>query len=79
VAVRYALGAPLRPLVVSYYTRKQTFIMTSYVHMYNEQCPDEIVPDKSTSTILRNASLAHKQDSSGSLLLKTNQLNRIYM
>jgi hypothetical protein len=47
--------------------------------MYNEQCPDEIVPDKSTSTTLRNPLLAHKHDSAGSLLLKTNQLNRVYM
>ncbi|KAH0813432.1 hypothetical protein GEV33_009359 [Tenebrio molitor] len=42
-------------------------------------CPDEIVPNKSTSTTLRNPSLAHKHDSAGSLLLKTNQLNRVYM
>jgi hypothetical protein len=44
----------------------------------HEQCPDEIVPNKSTSTTLRNPSLAHKHDSAGSLLLKTNQLNRVY-
>jgi hypothetical protein len=47
--------------------------------MPNNQYPDEIVPDKSTSTTLRNPSLAHKHDSAGSLLLKTNQLNRVYM
>jgi hypothetical protein len=51
----------------------------SYSGMYYEQCPDEIVPDKSTSTTLRNPSLALKHDSAGSLLLKTNQLNRVYM
>jgi hypothetical protein len=45
----------------------------------HNQCPDEIVPDKSTSTSLRNPSLAHKHDSAGSLLLKTNQLNRVYL
>jgi hypothetical protein len=45
----------------------------------NDQCPDEIVPNKSTSTTLRNPSLAHKHDSAGSLLLKANQLNRVYM
>jgi hypothetical protein len=45
----------------------------------NEQCPDEIVPEKSTSTTLRNPSYAHKQDSADSLLLKTNQLNCVYM
>jgi hypothetical protein len=45
----------------------------------NKQCPDEIVPNKSTSTTLRNPSLAHKHDSAGSLLLKANQLNRVYM
>jgi hypothetical protein len=45
----------------------------------DDQCPDEIVPDKSTSTTLRNPSLAHKHDSAGSLLLKANQLNRVYM
>jgi hypothetical protein len=44
-----------------------------------KQCPDEIVTDKSTSTTLRNPSLAHKHDSAGSLLLKANQLNRVYM
>jgi hypothetical protein len=47
--------------------------------MYNNQCPDEIVPYKSTSTTLRNPSLAHKHDSAGSLLLKANQLNRVYV
>jgi hypothetical protein len=47
--------------------------------VYYKQRPDEIVPDKSTSTTLRNPSLAHKHDSAGSLLLKTNQLNRVYM
>ncbi|KAH0818145.1 hypothetical protein GEV33_004647 [Tenebrio molitor] len=31
-------------------------------------CPDEIVPDKSTSTTLRNPSLAHKHDSAGSVI-----------
>jgi hypothetical protein len=47
--------------------------------LYYNQCPDEIVPAKSTSTTLRNPSLSHKHDSVGSLLLKTNQLNRVYM
>jgi hypothetical protein len=46
--------------------------------VYNMQCSEEIVPDKSTSTTLRNPSLAHKYDSAGSLLFKANQLNRIY-
>jgi hypothetical protein len=32
--------------------------------LYYYQCPDEIVPNKSTSTTLRNPSLAHKHDSS---------------
>jgi hypothetical protein len=40
-----------------------TFIMSYH------QCADEIVPDKSTSTTLRNPSRAHKHDSAGSLLL----------
>ncbi|KAH0813471.1 hypothetical protein GEV33_009320 [Tenebrio molitor] len=43
------------------------------------ECPDEIVPNKSTNTTLRNPSLAHKHDSARSLLLKTNQLNRVYI
>jgi hypothetical protein len=49
------------------------------MHVCNHQCSDEIVPDKSTSTTLRNPSLAHKHDSAGSLLLKANQLNRVYI
>jgi hypothetical protein len=36
------------------------------VYLYYYQCPDEIVPNKSTSTTLRNPSLAHKHDSAGS-------------
>jgi hypothetical protein len=50
-----------------------------FLSVDDNQCPDEIVPDKLTSTTLRNPSLAHKHDSTGSLLLKTNQLNRVYM
>jgi hypothetical protein len=34
---------------------------------------------QSTSTPLRNPSLAYKHDSAGSLLFKANQLNRVYM
>jgi hypothetical protein len=33
---------------------------------------------QSTSTTLRNPSLAHKHDSAGSLLFKATQLNRVY-
>jgi hypothetical protein len=58
--------------------RKNICIILLQIHTHN-QCPDEIVPNKSTSTTLRNPSLAHKHDSAGSLLLKTNQLNRVYM
>jgi hypothetical protein len=35
--------------------------------LVNVQCPDEIVPDKSTSTTLRNTPLTYKHDSAGSL------------
>jgi hypothetical protein len=40
--------------------------------------PDEIVPDKSTSTILRNTLLTYKHDSAGSFSITGNQLNRVY-
>jgi hypothetical protein len=49
----------------------------SFIH--DEQCPDEIVPDKSTSTTLGNPSLAHKDDSARSLSITGNQLNRVYV
>jgi hypothetical protein len=45
---------------------------------YN-QCPDEIVPDKSTSTTLRNTPLTYKHDSAGSFSITGNQLNRVYV
>jgi hypothetical protein len=44
---------------------------------YN-QCPDEIVPDKSTNTTLRNTPLTYKHDSAGSFSTTGNQLNRVY-
>jgi hypothetical protein len=45
----------------------------------NDQCPDEIVPDKSTSTTLRNTPLTYKHDSAGSFSITGNQLNRVYV
>jgi hypothetical protein len=55
--------------------------MLAYFHelVSDHQCPDEIVPDKSTSTTLRNPSLAHKHDSASSLSITGNQLNRVYV
>jgi hypothetical protein len=47
--------------------------------MINEQCPDEIVPDKSISTTLRNTPLTYKHDSAGSFSITGNQLNRVYV
>jgi hypothetical protein len=44
-----------------------------------DQCPDEIVPDKSTSTTLRNTPLTYKHDSAGSFSVTGNQLNRVYV
>jgi hypothetical protein len=46
---------------------------------HDEQCPDEIVPDKSTSTTLRNTPLTYKHDSAGSFSITGNQLNRVYV
>jgi hypothetical protein len=43
----------------------------------HNQCPDEIVPDKSTSTTLRNTPLTYKHDSAGSFSITGNQLNRV--
>jgi hypothetical protein len=43
------------------------------------QCPDEIVPDKSTSTTLRNTPLTYKHDSAGLFSITGNQLNRVYV
>jgi hypothetical protein len=45
----------------------------------DEQCPDEIVPDKSTSTTLRNTPLTYKHDSAGSFSITRIQLNRVYV
>jgi hypothetical protein len=45
----------------------------------HNQCPDEIVPDKSTSTTLRNTPLTYKHDSAGSFSITGNQLNRVYL
>jgi hypothetical protein len=47
--------------------------------MINQQCPDEIVPDKSTSTTLRNTPLTYKHDSADSFSITGNQLNRVYV
>jgi hypothetical protein len=44
-----------------------------------DQGPDEIVPDKSTSTTLRNTPLTYKHDSAGSFSITGNQLNRVYV
>jgi hypothetical protein len=46
---------------------------------YDNQCPDEIVPNKSTSTTLRNTPLTYKHDSAGSFTITGNQLNRVYV
>jgi hypothetical protein len=46
---------------------------------YDNQCPDEIVPNKSTSTTLRNTLLTYKHDSAGSFTITGNQLNRVYV
>ncbi|KAJ3615920.1 hypothetical protein MTP99_005959 [Tenebrio molitor] len=41
---------------------------------YNDnQCPDEIVPNKSTSTTLRNTPLTYKHDSAGSFTITLNK------
>jgi hypothetical protein len=45
----------------------------------DQQCPDEIVPHKSTSTTLRNTPLTYKHDSAGSFSITGNQLNRVYV
>jgi hypothetical protein len=55
-------------------SRKSKFIDLIY-----HQCPDEIVPDKSTSTTLRNTPLTYKHDSAGSFSITGNQLNRVYV
>jgi hypothetical protein len=47
--------------------------------MIIDQCPDETVPDKSTSTAPRNTPLTHKHDSAGSLSITGNQRNRVYV
>jgi hypothetical protein len=44
-----------------------------------DQCPDEIVLDKSTSTTLRNTPPTYKHDSAGSFSITGNQLNRVYV
>jgi hypothetical protein len=49
------------------------------VIVYYDQCPDEIVPHKSTSTTLRNTPLTYKHDSAGSFSITGNQLNRVYV
>jgi hypothetical protein len=46
---------------------------------YNKQCPDEIVPHKSTSNTLRNTPLTYKHDSAGLLSITGNQRNRVYV
>jgi hypothetical protein len=43
------------------------------------QCSDEIVPNKSTSTTLRNNPLTYKHDSAGSFSITGDQLNRVYV
>jgi hypothetical protein len=55
--------------------------MLAYFHelVSDHQCPDEIVPDKSTSATLRNTPLTYKHDSAGSLSITRNQLNRVYV
>jgi hypothetical protein len=53
----------------------QSFIDT----LYYKQCSDEIVPDMSTSTTLRNTPLTYKHDPAGSLSITGNQLNRVYV
>jgi hypothetical protein len=55
-----------------------------YLRMLNQvisyhQSPDEIVPNKSTSTTLRNTPLTYKHDSAGSFSITGNQLNRVYV
>jgi hypothetical protein len=47
--------------------------------MTDDQCSDEIVPNKSTSTTLRNTPLTYKHDSAGSFSITGNQLNRVYV
>jgi hypothetical protein len=49
-----------------------------FIRIY-QQCPDEIVPNKSTSTTLRNTPLTYKHDSAGSFSITENQLNRVYV
>jgi hypothetical protein len=45
----------------------------------NYQYPNEIVPNKSTGTTLRNTPLTYKHDSAGSFSITGNQLNRVYV
>jgi hypothetical protein len=40
---------------------------------------ENTVPDKSTSTTLRNTPLTYKHDSAGSFSITGNQLNRVYV
>jgi hypothetical protein len=44
-----------------------------------DQCPDEIVPEKSTSTTLPNTPVTYKHDSVGSFSITGYQLNRVYV
>jgi hypothetical protein len=64
-------------VIVSYLTYAGRNI--SRGDMTHSQCPDEIVPDKSTSTTLRNTPLTYKHDSAGSFSITGNQLNRVYV
>jgi hypothetical protein len=58
---------------------KLTSIVNKHLHYINYQCPDEIVPHKSTSTTLRNTPVTYKHDSAGSFSITGNQLNRVYV
>ncbi|KAH0813360.1 hypothetical protein GEV33_009431 [Tenebrio molitor] len=57
----------------------ETPLVLAPVYPPEENCPGEIVPDKSTSTTLRNTLLTYKHDSAGSFSITGNQLNRVYV
>jgi hypothetical protein len=65
--------------VASPETEDRDAVEVFIIQVSNKQCPDEIVPHKSTSTTLRNTPLTYKHDSAGSFSITGNQLNRVYV
>jgi hypothetical protein len=62
-----------RPYIENNYYFARLNLISGAAAIPDHQCPEEIVPHKSTSTTLRNTPLTYKHDSAGSLSITGNQ------